>query len=92
MIFSRENHAWLFELFAWVTYYGYKINNGNLTTKPSHPMLDDQTLQEHFNISILKEINIKSSQEAEWLGCNDLFVFRGWGGLSDKCLNHTPSL
>lgn len=36
-------------------------------------MYDDQTLQEHFNTSILKEINNKSSQEAEWLGCNDLF-------------------
>lgn len=35
-------------------------------------MHDDQTLQEHFNTSILKEINNKSSQEAEWLGCNDL--------------------
>lgn len=55
-------------------------------------MHDDQTLQEHFNTAILKEINKKSSQEAEWLGCNDLCVLRGWGGLSDKCLNHTPSL
>lgn len=53
-------------------------------------MHDDQTLQEHFNTSILKEINNKSSQEAEWLGCNDLCL--GLGGLSDKCLNHTPSL
>lgn len=35
-------------------------------------MHDDQTLQEHFNPSILKEINNKSSQEAEWLGCNNL--------------------
>lgn len=42
-------------------------------------MLDDQTLQEHFNTSILKEINIKSSQEAEWLGCNDLFLGDGVG-------------
>lgn len=35
-------------------------------------MHDDQTLQEHFNTSILKKINNKSSQEAEWLGCNNL--------------------
>lgn len=42
-------------------------------------MLDDQTLQEHFNTSILKEINIKSSQEAEWLDCNDLCFGVGVG-------------
>lgn len=41
-------------------------------------MHDDQTLQEHFNTSNLKEINNKSSQEAEWLGCNDLCLGVGW--------------
>lgn len=42
-------------------------------------MHDDQPLQEHLNASILKEINNKSSQEAEWLGCNDLFLGVGMG-------------
>lgn len=54
-----------------------------------HLSCNDQTLQEHLKTYFFKEINNKSSQEAEWLGCNDLFCR---GGLSEKCLNHTPFL